>query len=172
MRTFCKTDKWGKTAEIWNERITPMRAIWAGLAAVMSLPLNKICPEVGTRNLVSKLKQVVLPAPFGPIKAWIWPRSTFKLTSLTAVNPLIPWSNFLFPRLRLASCLLVIVLASHFYNTQLKIGAQYSITTGFFDNPDWRKQRHLSVYFQAVCIITAAFSAIITVGELVLPEVM
>ena len=95
MRTFCSTDKWGKTAEIWNERITPMRAIWAGLAAVMSFPLNRICPPVGTRNLVSKLKHVVLPAPLGPIKAWIWPRSTFRFTSLTAVKPLNSLVKFL-----------------------------------------------------------------------------
>ena len=30
-------------------------------------------PAVGCRNLVSRLKTVVLPAPFGPISAWIWP---------------------------------------------------------------------------------------------------
>src|SRR5471032_2659545 len=54
----------------------------------MSLPLNKIWPEVGIRNLVSKLKQVVLPAPLGPIRAWMWPRWTFKFTPLTAVKPL------------------------------------------------------------------------------------
>src|SRR5476649_426919 len=138
MRTFCKTDKWGKTAEIWNERITPMRAIWAGLAAVMSLPLNKICPEVGARNLVSKLKQVVLPAPLGPIKAWIWPRSTFKLTSLTAVNPLNSLVKLLVSKITsgIVSPSYAFVLDSHFYNTQLEIGAQYSITTGFFDNLD------------------------------------
>ena len=28
---------------------------------------------VGNRNLVSRLKKVVLPAPFGPISAWICP---------------------------------------------------------------------------------------------------
>src|SRR5579872_587823 len=33
------------------------------------------------------LKQVVLPAPFGPIKAWIEPRRTLRLTSLTAEKP-------------------------------------------------------------------------------------
>ncbi len=35
----------------------------------MSCPLNWIEPDVGTRNLVSRLKQVVLPAPLGPINA-------------------------------------------------------------------------------------------------------
>src|SRR6266566_2027921 len=44
-------------------------------------------PCVGLRNLVSRLKQVVLPAPLGPINAWIVPRSTRRLTSRTATKP-------------------------------------------------------------------------------------
>ncbi len=36
---------------------------------------------------MSRLKQVVLPAPFGPISAWMVPRSTRRLTPLTATNP-------------------------------------------------------------------------------------
>src|ERR1700732_5322489 len=44
-------------------------------------------PRVGLRNLVSRLKQVVLPAPLGPINAWIVPRSTRRLTSRTATKP-------------------------------------------------------------------------------------
>src|SRR6185369_5766766 len=36
---------------------------------------------------VIRLKSVLLPAPFGPIKAWIEPSSTFRLTSLTATRP-------------------------------------------------------------------------------------
>ena len=39
----------------------------------MSRPLKRIVPRVGGRNAVSRLKQVVLPAPFGPIRAWIVP---------------------------------------------------------------------------------------------------
>jgi hypothetical protein len=38
-------------------------------------------------NLVSRLKVVVLPAPFGPIRAWIEPFLTLRETSLTAMNP-------------------------------------------------------------------------------------
>src|SRR5665213_1989688 len=45
-------------------------------------------PEVGVRNFVSRLKQVVLPAPFGPISAWIVPRRTFRSTLSTATKPL------------------------------------------------------------------------------------
>ncbi|MCY1244442.1 hypothetical protein D9M72_575150 [compost metagenome] len=88
MRTFSITVRCGNTAEIWNERITPRRAICAGFSRVMSMPLNTMVPVVGSRNLVSRLKQVVLPAPLGPINAWIEPRRTCRLTSLTAVNPL------------------------------------------------------------------------------------
>ncbi len=44
----------------------PRRAMCSGVSRVMSMPLNRICPRVGVRNLVSRLKQVVLPAPFGP----------------------------------------------------------------------------------------------------------
>ena len=55
--------------------------------AVMSWPLKMMRPRVGLRNLVSRLKQVVLPAPFGPIKAWMVPRLTRRLTPLTATKP-------------------------------------------------------------------------------------
>src|SRR5450759_3783805 len=47
-----------------------------------------IRPRLGARKCVSRLKQVVLPAPFGPISACIVPRRTRRLTSLTATNPL------------------------------------------------------------------------------------
>ena len=44
-------------------------AIPAGGSGVMSRPLYTIRPRVGFMNLVRRLKQVVLPAPFGPISA-------------------------------------------------------------------------------------------------------
>ena len=55
---------------------------------VMSRPLNLIVPRVGGRNAVSRLKQVVLPAPFGPISAWVVPARTVSDTSSTATKPL------------------------------------------------------------------------------------
>src|SRR3974390_2545011 len=45
-------------------------------------------PAVGCRNLVSKLKKVVLPAPLGPIRACISPRRTRRETPSTAMKPL------------------------------------------------------------------------------------
>ena len=68
-RTFSRTERCGKTAEIWNERASPMRAIAAGELPVMLRPLKWIRPAVGVRKCVSRLKNVVLPAPFGPIRA-------------------------------------------------------------------------------------------------------
>src|SRR5690606_26627308 len=87
MRTFSSTVNWGKTAEIWKERMMPRRAMSAGASPVISSPLKKICPEVGVRNLVSRLKQVVFPAPLGPMRAWMVPRRTFRFTSFTATKP-------------------------------------------------------------------------------------
>jgi len=59
-----------------EERITPRWAMSAGCSRVTSMPLNRIIPVVGVRNLVNRLNTVVLPAPLGPIRAWMWPRST------------------------------------------------------------------------------------------------
>src|SRR5258706_7407387 len=66
----------------------PRRAICAGFSPVMSAPLKWMLPRVGLRNWVSRLKQVVLPAPLGPISAWMLPRRTFRDTSCTATKPL------------------------------------------------------------------------------------
>src|SRR4051794_37380001 len=54
----------------------------------MSCPRNTICPRVGVRNLVRRLKTVVLPAPFGPMRAWIEPSRMARFTSFTATKPL------------------------------------------------------------------------------------
>ena len=94
MRTFSKTVKWGKVAEIWKDRTMPLSATWAGFSEVMSCWLKRIRPLVGIKNLVSKLKKVVFPAPLGPIKAWIEPRCIFKSTALTATNPLNSLTNW------------------------------------------------------------------------------
>jgi hypothetical protein len=84
---FSSTVRCGNTAEIWNERTTPRRATSAGRSDVMFSPLNLMVPAEGVRNLVRRLKQVVLPAPFGPISAWILPARTVRLTFFTATNP-------------------------------------------------------------------------------------
>ena len=78
---------WGKIAEIWNDRTSPRRATSAVRRREMSVPSNRIVPSVGCSVLVSRLKQVVFPAPFGPISAWIEPRRTDRSTFFTAAKP-------------------------------------------------------------------------------------
>src|SRR5215207_2040057 len=87
-RTLSSTERCPNTAEIWNERTSPSRATSAGASLVMSCPRKVIWPRVGVRNLVSRLKTVVLPAPFGPMRAWIEPSRTARFTSFTATKPL------------------------------------------------------------------------------------
>src|SRR2546427_722065 len=59
----------------------------AGREPVISRPLKRMRPRVGARKWVRRLKQVVLPAPLGPMSAWIVPRCTRSLTSFTATKP-------------------------------------------------------------------------------------
>ena len=72
----------------WNVRPTPSAAIACGGFPDDLRPSNTIEPEVGLYTPVSRLKNVVLPAPFGPISATIEPRGIVKSTSsVTAMRP-------------------------------------------------------------------------------------
>jgi hypothetical protein len=51
------------------------------------LPLKVHAPVSGRSKPVSRLKNVVLPAPFGPISAVILPRSISKCSTSTARRP-------------------------------------------------------------------------------------
>ena len=55
---------------IWNEREMPIRAIRCGFIPVMSRPSKTMRPPSGAWWPVSTWKQVVLPAPFGPMMPW------------------------------------------------------------------------------------------------------
>src|SRR3984893_14619066 len=46
-----------------------------------------MAPALGSRNFVNRLTTVVLPAPFGPISAWMVPRRILRSTPCTAVKP-------------------------------------------------------------------------------------
>src|SRR5271169_2776933 len=72
---------------IWYDRAMPLCEIRSGGSPVISPPLNRICPDDGRRTPVRQLKNVLLPAPFGPMIARISSRRTAKLTWLRAVNP-------------------------------------------------------------------------------------
>src|SRR5512145_3175108 len=59
----------------------------SGLQPVTSRPASVTLPEVGTRSPESRLVSVDLPAPLGPITAWMRSRQRSSVTSLTAARP-------------------------------------------------------------------------------------
>src|SRR5919108_1382996 len=71
----------------WNERPMPSRQTSCGATPVMSRPSRITAPASGSRCPVIRLKNVVLPAPLGPMMAAIWPGATVRLTPPTATKP-------------------------------------------------------------------------------------
>src|SRR5436309_1137490 len=71
----------------WNERPIPRRQMSCGANPVTSRPSSTTVPASGRRCPVTRLKNVVLPAPLGPMIAAISLRSTRRLTPPTAMNP-------------------------------------------------------------------------------------
>src|SRR4051795_2826399 len=65
----------------------PLLMMRCGATPEISAPSNRIDPAVGTSVPDSRLKIVLLPEPFGPIRPRISPRSTLNDTLLTAVKP-------------------------------------------------------------------------------------
>src|SRR5688572_8169689 len=59
----------------------------SGGAPVISRSKISTWPAEGLRKPVSIWNSVVLPAPFGPTRAWTSPSRTWRLTSLTARKP-------------------------------------------------------------------------------------
>src|SRR6516225_7902587 len=55
----------------WNDRAMPYRTRRYAGARVIGRPSSVILPVSGRRTPVIALKNVVLPAPLGPIRAWI-----------------------------------------------------------------------------------------------------
>src|SRR3974390_56880 len=62
----------------------PSRPCASGDARVTSLPANRTEPEVGTISPERQLKNVDLPAPFGPMRPTISPSFTSRSASATA----------------------------------------------------------------------------------------
>src|SRR6266853_1064564 len=69
---------------IWNERANPRRARAGTESAVTSSPAKRTRPRSGRRLPASWPMSVVLPAPFGPMMAWVSPSRTSRLTSALA----------------------------------------------------------------------------------------
>ena len=76
--------RWRRPGRCGRRRAARCRA---APSPAMFLPSNRISPESGASWPLIMLKQVVLPAPFGPIMARNSPGATAKLTSLTARTP-------------------------------------------------------------------------------------
>ena len=86
-RTLSSTDSRGNTLADWKVRTMPAWAIaYAGLPA-RSWPSNLQLPPSARSKPVSRLKNVVLPAPFGPIRATMRPASIEKSSTDTARTP-------------------------------------------------------------------------------------
>src|SRR5579883_1045591 len=75
------------TEVIWKERARPSRTRACVGNRVMSRPSKWMVPESGRTLPVSWPTSVVLPAPLGPISAWISPASTSIETSSVATRP-------------------------------------------------------------------------------------
>src|SRR5215469_183868 len=71
---------------IWNDRASPSRARRAVDSSVMSRPSNTIRPASGLSSPVSCPTSVVLPAPFGPMSAWVSPLRIASVTSSVATS--------------------------------------------------------------------------------------
>src|SRR6185503_12597152 len=69
---------------IWKERANPRRARAGAESVVMSSPAKRTRPRSGRRLPASWLIRVVLPAPFGPMMAWVSPSRISRLTSSLA----------------------------------------------------------------------------------------
>src|SRR5688572_9154634 len=70
----------------WKERAMPRCAMRCEGVPAISRPSKTMRPEVGVCWPVSRLKNVVLPAPFGPITEWSDPCCTWIDTAFTAVR--------------------------------------------------------------------------------------
>ncbi len=79
----------------WKVRANPSRARRYTGSRVMSLPPSSTRPASGRSSPSRQLKNVVLPAPFGPMRPTASPSSTVIETSSSAV---MPENRFVIPR--------------------------------------------------------------------------
>ena len=90
-RRWSRTVESGNSSIRWNVRPMPSRARSWTRSPVMSAPSNSTTPPSVRRMPRMQLKNVVLPAPFGPISPTRSPSSTSMSTSSRATMP----ANFL-----------------------------------------------------------------------------
>ena len=85
--TLSRAENSGSTEVIWNERARPLATRCGMVSPVMSSPAKRIVPAFGAISPESWAIAVVLPAPFGPISAWISPSATSRFRLSVAVRP-------------------------------------------------------------------------------------
>ena len=81
---FSRTVMVGNVAVIWKVRPTPSRQTARGILPVVSSPSTLIRPLSGIFWPLSMSKQVLFPAPLGPISARISPARSSNDTLRTA----------------------------------------------------------------------------------------
>ncbi len=84
---FSMVESFAKALVNWKVRTMPFSASLCGGVPVMSLPSNVMVPESTRSKPVSRLKKVVLPAPFGPMSAVILLRRISTFSTSTARKP-------------------------------------------------------------------------------------
>jgi hypothetical protein len=84
---FPRTVSWGKRLVTWKVRAIPKRALRCAGSVVTSCPQNTILPSSGGNTPATRLVRVVLPAPLGPMRAWISPGRTSREHRHTATSP-------------------------------------------------------------------------------------
>src|SRR5688572_19975498 len=86
---------WGNRVLIWKVRARPFLTRSSGFSRVISAPSRKIFPESGASIPVIRFISVVLPAPFGPIRAWRAPRGSSSPISCATTSEPKDLSRFL-----------------------------------------------------------------------------
>ena len=85
--TLSKIDSLRNGRGIWKVRAMPRWQTSAGASPAISRPWKRIEPRLGRSAPEIRLKIVLLPEPFGPMRPRISPSASPNATSLTAVKP-------------------------------------------------------------------------------------
>src|SRR5271156_760641 len=93
--TLCSTVMSANVVGTWKVRPMPAWACASGDACVTSAPAKTMVPPVGMVSPARQLKNVDLPAPFGPIRPMISPSSTDRSAPRTARNSPKAFETFL-----------------------------------------------------------------------------
>ena len=90
-----------RSSRFWNVRPIPILMTSCEGRFSTELPSNSIEPSAGSQNREMQLNTVDLPAPFGPIRAWIAPFATSIEKSFNAQRPPKRTVRFLMERIAL-----------------------------------------------------------------------